>query len=337
MPCKGRLKVELDRRGIETRIISYRQCVYTDNYDLFDYWNVNLKAVIRIMKLIQEKHIDIVHTNSLAVDVGAIAAYMLHIPHVWHFREYLQEDFDYKVISPFLMAWLVKKSRYCIAISDGIKRKYKQKYGVNSIRLYNGIESATYYNPICLNIKKQKKTKLLIAGSISEGKGQWDAIQAIEQLIKRGIYVHLSIVGNGRPEYVNKLKKYVRKQGLVEYIEFMVYTSNLQELRIQSDIILMCSRMEAFGRVTAEAMMSGKIVIGTNSGGTLELIGEGEERGYLYTYNNPIELADKVQYILEHEKEVYEKEIRAQKFILKLTDINMYADKLHRIYHKIIT
>lgn len=336
VPCKGKLKTELDKRGIDTRVIVFRQCIYKEEYNLFDYWFVNLKAVISIMRLIRKEHIDIVHTNTLAVDVGAIAAYILHIPHVWHFREYLQEDFAYKVICPFLMKWLVKKSRCCIAISEGIKKKYKEKYGVSIVKLYNGIESSAYYSPLDLNISDNKRENMLIAGTILEGKGQWDAIRAVEELIGRGIYVHLCIVGNGSPEYVNRLKKYVRKRDLSKFIEFKPFTNNLQELRIQSDIILVCSRMEAFGRVTAEAMMSGKIVIGSNSGGTLELIGKSEERGYLYTYGNPIELADKVQYILEHEKEVYEKQLLAQNFILKLTDINKYASKLVCIYKKII-
>lgn len=336
VPCKGILKNELDKRGIDTRIIAYRQCVYKEDYNLSDYWSVNLKAVISIMRLIREENIDIVHSNSLAVNVGAIAANILHIPHVWHFREYLQEDFDYKIINPFLMEWLIKKSRCCIAISEGIKRKYKEKYGVNIVRLYNGIESSMCYSPIDLNNNENKRGNMLIAGNILEGKGQWDAIRAVEELIGRGVYVHLCIVGNGSPEYVNRLKKYVRKRDLSQFIEFKPFTNNLQELRMQSDIILVCSRMEAFGRVTAEAMMSGKIVIGSNSGGTLELIGKSEERGFLYTYGNPIELADKVQYALEHEKEVYEKEILAQNFILKLTDINKYASKIVRIYKRII-
>lgn len=336
VPCKGNLKGELDKRGIDTRIIEYRQCVYEENYNLIDYWSVNLKAVISIMKLIREENINIVHSNSLAVNVGAIAANILHIPHVWHFREYLQEDFAYKVICPFLMKWLVKKSRCCIAISEGIKRKYSDKYGGNIVKLYNGMESSLYFNPIQPNIGKYKEKKLLIAGTIQEGKGQWDAIRAAEELIGRGVDVHLCIVGNGSPEYVNRLKKYVKKRDLSKFIEFKPFTNNLQELRMQSDLILVCSRMEAFGRVTAEAMMSGKIVIGSNSGGTLELIGKSEERGYLYTYGNPIELADKIQYILEHEKEVYEKEILAQNFVLKLTDINKYASKLVCIYKKII-
>jgi len=40
--------------------------------------------------------------------------------------------------------------------------------------------------------------------------------------------------------------------------------------------------MEAFGRVTAEAMLAGRVVIGTNTGGTPELVRDGVT-GLLYT------------------------------------------------------
>ena len=120
----------------------------------------------------------------------------------------------------------------------------------------------------------------------------------------------------------------------MKHITFRSYTHHLQELRIQSSIVLVCSRMEAFGRVTAEAMMAGKIVIGSNSGGTLEMIGPNEERGYLYQFDHPEELADKIQYALMNEREVLEKEKTAQRFILELTDMEKYIEKLMQIYRK---
>ena len=128
---------------------------------------------------------------------------------------------------------------------------------------------------------------------------------------------------------------YVRKKDLKSNISFVRYTKDLSEMRKQSKMVLVCSRMEAFGRVTAEAMLAGKIVVGANSGGTLELIGENEERGYLYQANNPNSLADKIKYVLNHPKEVEEKEKLAQKYVLELTDLDKYTDTLLKIYKKV--
>lgn len=56
----------------------------------------------------------------------------------------------------------------------------------------------------------------------------------------------------------------------------------------------MCSRNEAFGRVTVEALKLGKPCIGANSGGTPELIRDGWN-GLLYETGSPSSLAEKIE------------------------------------------
>ena len=59
------------------------------------------------------------------------------------------------------------------------------------------------------------------------------------------------------------------------------FQSDLYELRKHADIALMCSRGEALGRVTVEAMLSENLVIGADSAGTKEII-QNKVTGYLY-------------------------------------------------------
>jgi glycosyltransferase involved in cell wall biosynthesis len=56
--------------------------------------------------------------------------------------------------------------------------------------------------------------------------------------------------------------------------------------------------MEAFGRVTVEAMQLGRPVIGARSGGTTELIRDGET-GLLFEVANPTDLAHKIRQVYE--------------------------------------
>jgi glycosyltransferase involved in cell wall biosynthesis len=62
------------------------------------------------------------------------------------------------------------------------------------------------------------------------------------------------------------------------------------------DVMLVCSRREAFGRSTVEGMKLGKPVIGARSGGTTEIVQEGET-GLLYTPGDAQELATKIGYL----------------------------------------
>lgn len=339
VPKRDRLKKELNKLGIRTEIIPYQNCVYKGAYSFAHYLayvNANYPAVLRICKLIIKEKIDIVHTNTMAVNVGALAAYLTRTPHIWHFREHLEEHFGLKLWNPFITKKLIRYSRCCIAISEGIKRKYADRYGVHIIRLYNGIDKNAYYHCIDPDESGRKSNELLIAGRISEEKGQWDAVRAVEVLVNRGISVHLNVVGGGNTAWKNSIKRYIRDKGLTDYITIHPYTDDLQTMKINSRMILVCARMEAFGRVTVETMLAGRIVIGADSGGTLELIGKDEERGYLYQGGHPEKHADKIQYVLENQDEVLRKEREAQKFAIELTDLERYTTSLIQIYRKLV-
>jgi len=65
------------------------------------------------------------------------------------------------------------------------------------------------------------------------------------------------------------------------------------------NIILVCSRSEAFGRVTVEGMLCSKPIIGTRSGATPELVKEGFT-GLLYEPGNYQDLAEKIKYLIVH-------------------------------------
>jgi glycosyltransferase involved in cell wall biosynthesis len=87
-------------------------------------------------------------------------------------------------------------------------------------------------------------------------------------------------------------------------VKFLAGMSNSFPAMLQSDVVLVCSRREAFGRVTVEGMLAGKPVIGTRIGGTLELIRE-EFNGLLYTPGDYRELAHKIRYLHENPDEAY--------------------------------
>jgi len=69
----------------------------------------------------------------------------------------------------------------------------------------------------------------------------------------------------------------------------------------QADIVLSCSKMEAFGRVILESLLMEKPVIATNCGGTPEMI-KNEITGLLYDPGNYVQLADQIELLIENPK-----------------------------------
>ncbi len=77
---------------------------------------------------------------------------------------------------------------------------------------------------------------------------------------------------------------------------------------LSTDVALTCSRDEAFGRVTVEAMKRGRPVVGAASGGTAELIQDGRT-GRTYPPGDPAALAGAVEALLgddEHRARIAE-------------------------------
>ncbi len=145
----------------------------------------------------------------------------------------------------------------------------------------------------------QSAGRAVIVGRVAAMKGQMDAIYAVELLVAEGIKVALTIIGEGDKEYVEQLKRYVRERGLEQYVEFEGYLADPSQVVKRSQFALMCSRFEAFGRVTVEAMLLGKPVIGVRSGGTEELIRD-HFNGLLYRAGDSRELAQKIKYVVTH-------------------------------------
>ena len=64
-----------------------------------------------------------------------------------------------------------------------------------------------------------------------------------------------------------------------------------------ADVVLVCAAQESFGRVAVEGMKLGRAVVGPDSGGTAELITDGET-GLLYPTGNVEELAARLEALL---------------------------------------
>ena len=133
-------------------------------------------------------------------------------------------------------------------------------------------------------------------------KGQDEAIAALSEVIRRGVNANLLIVGEGWSSFQARLQQQIKNFGLEQQVKLVGYIKNPIYYVQAADIVLICSHWESFGRVTIEAMLAGKPVIGSASGATAELIQEGVT-GLLYDSGNHNKLADKIQYLYENPEE----------------------------------
>lgn len=272
--------------------IKVREMLYRTNYKkvgmktplirrIHDIWNY--LAVKKLCKYVKKSKFDLICSNSSAVDVGARAALLSHVQHIYYVREFMEEDHGFEYRNKKRMRRLLESSDYTIFISKAIEEKYKSLYKLqNTAQFYDGFIVNDYIINDH-NILNNTEIRLIQLGSLCDGKGALNSVRLINELRRVGIEnVHLDFVGNGVDGYKGKMYELIKKNKLEKYITILPYSSDIKEKLCIADILLMNSRSEGFGRVTIEGMLAGCLVVGRKAAGTAEII-QNDVNGLLYS------------------------------------------------------
>ena len=344
LPYEGNGKELLDNAGIENVLIrSYDWTVpLSEQKNPVCRAKSAVKAVItkrkakEIAQIMRNRDIDIVHINTSWTYVGALAAQKAQIPFIWHIREFLEED-QFRCIQNREKGYaLMRRADKVVAISESIYQKYAPILGENRLTvILNGIDSAKYLNETH-EIMTDDTVQFLLVGGLKEGKGQRQALAACAALRDKGKQnFRLRLVGSGGEEHTQQIKQMAAELHLDGLVEFCGPRDDTPSYYGTSDIFLMCSKAEAFGRVTVEAMMGGCLVIGNNTAGTKDLI-EDVVTGLLYEDRNIDDLVQKIEYALEHKDEVRMIAANGRKYMAENMTAELNAEKINDLYHEVI-
>ena len=61
----------------------------------------NFISIMKLKKKIKKMNIDVIHSNTSVIDVGAKVAKQLGIKHVWHFREFTGKHLSFIKKDPY--------------------------------------------------------------------------------------------------------------------------------------------------------------------------------------------------------------------------------------------
>jgi glycogen synthase len=128
--------------------------------------------------------------------------------------------------------------------------------------------------------KVRRGLKLLYAGRLEADKGAHTAIRSLARIRQRDDHtVTLDVVGKGAGVYERELQSLVERLHLSSRVSFKgtVGRADMPEVFAHYDALVFPSEWdEPFARTVLEAMASGLVVIGTTTGGTGEVLAEGE-------------------------------------------------------------
>jgi len=259
---------------------------------------INSNAVVAISKIVSDFKPDAVITNTLSVPWGAFVAKAYNIPHVWSIHEF--GDLDHNLAFNYgydaSLQYISELSTSVIVNSRAVQGHLGGRMDTKKVRLlYPPVTVPAAVKSVKPSPFSEKSTlKLVVSGRISPSKGQMDAVKALKVVRDNGVNAELMLLGSiGSQDYYDEIVAYAKKHGFSEKLHGVGFQNNPFEYVQAADIALVCSANEAFGMVTAEAMLLGKPVVATNSGGTTEIISDGKT-GLLYDAGDFKQLAAQI-------------------------------------------
>jgi len=276
VPTAGPLVPELRARGAAVRVLPLtvvRRGVRPQ--DAFGAWSRGLAATAA---LVREVRPDLVHSNTLAVTDGALAAWLLGVPHVWHVREYIVQPAAFRPVMATLAAIT---SRVVVANSLPVAQWFA---GGGPLRprvrvIHNGLEYADVQPRPVAAVEPGRPLTAVLMARINAWKGHGLLIRALASLppaerdLLRVVFAGDVFPGNEHVEA--ELCAEAARLGVSRHVEWRGFVPDPGRVLADADVLVVASETpEPFGNVMLEAMEVGLPVVATAHGGPLDVVVE---------------------------------------------------------------
>ena len=297
----------------------------------------NRYYMFRAMKEInREFHPDIIHVQ-VATEAGRFAIIfgkLFHIPvvltehstieasGVLHFPLHMYADFTYK------------NSLFNACVSDDLTEKLS--------KIFPKYQFTTIYNGIIVPEEVAKDKRYRVEGYVNfvlvanfydrEIKGIPNLLQVVHKLKSDGQKIRLHIIGEG--DFRQEFEQITRELDIQDECIFYgkADKKKVYEVIDQMDFLVSASKFESFGCTIAEAMMLGKPVVATKSGGPESFVTE--NTGILAEKENIDVLYFGIRKMIKHYREYQADEIR--KYAIEKFDMENITARYMQVYQEVL-
>jgi glycosyltransferase involved in cell wall biosynthesis len=264
------------------------------------------RGAISLARLARRVRADLIHTNMEVLLEGGLAARMLGLPHVLHYRGNTL-DRPTLVFDGLTLAWTSLADQvYCI--SHATARVFEKRG--------RGAKVEVLYNPIDIRAFAAAERSEAIRASLGAGAGQRligtvgrihprkdleTFVAAAAAVAARFPDTRFVVVGVAEEpveiEYKRRVEALVRELGLTAKITFAGARRDIPAVMKAFDVFVLTSRHEGFGRVVAEAMAAARPMVVSDEGAPPELI-EAERHGLVARPGDAPDFARQVERLL---------------------------------------
>ena len=302
--------------------------------------------LVSLIKYVKQNKVDIIHGHGAKGGLYArLVSRLCRIKSVYtphggstHKMFSALEDRLYSAVE----RWLFSMTDYFLFESRYTADAYHEKVGEISDRWtvnHNGIDPVDIDEVGAKSrflgyIPNHTEYRIGVFGLLRREKGQIYAIQAVQELIKKGRDVRLHIYGDGPDRVV--LERFTRRSLLQDSVLFHGEVTEAEPHMFAMDLVIIPSLFESFGYVALEAMALRKPVVASNVGGLREIIID-KHTGILSMPGDYAALANAIMtYIDNPEKMVKDASAGYQRYAELFTSgrmINTLQATYHALYN----
>ncbi|MEM1646293.1 MAG: glycosyltransferase family 4 protein [Ignisphaera sp.] len=299
------------------------------------------------------REFDIIHANTAWVGytlihmirkLNARFVYTCHNPLWPEENVYLGER-----LVRLIESYAMKKANAVIALNETMRRALVEKAGVNQDKIFvvpNGVD-VEFFKPglrcdeVNAKYGLEGKRVVLFVGRVTREKGVHVLLEAVRILRdKHGLRdIKVVVVGplsgsfgdDTLTDYARVLREYVIKNNIDAVFTGSLDIEELRYLYSCSHVLVLPSYFEAFPMVLIEAMASGLPVIGSKTGGIVDIVENGVN-GYLFEKGSANDLAEKLHLVLSDESLRRKLSINSRAIAESKYSWNTIASRLLKIY-----
>ena len=293
---------------------------------------------MKFQKVKRDFNPDIIHAH-VALGIGVLATFLgklYGIPVV--ISEHTPvELIDYKnnKMNQKTGRYVYRNSKFNSCCSNDLKNKLQQIFPTCKFdTIYNGLNQPRLDENVKEKYRINDVINIVIVAILydKEIKGMQYLLPAIKKVKEKGKKIVLHHIGGG--EYLEYYKNVCKDLELEDSCIFygQCEKEKVNNIISEMDFFVSASLMEASGVSVMEAMMLGKPILGTNSGGVDSLVPE--FAGKIVNKGSSSALEQGILYMVEHLLEFDENKIR--KYAIENYDMDTISQRYMQVYEHIV-
>ena len=286
--------------GVKHKIIDLHRLT-KERAILLRYFIFFIPEVLKIVKILKDQSIDIIHCNGAYQIKGVIAGWLSRRKSIWHLNDTYNSSMMhafYNLLSRSVDAFIVSSIKTRESYFSG-KFQYKnKKYCVIQAPVDTHFFDPKSVKP-AEDLLNSNHLKILTIGNVNPVKGIEHFIDMANFLVKKGHAVDFLLAGDhfaSQNAYIEQIREQIKRYGL-QNIRFLGSRADIASVLRAVDIYVCSSISESSPMSVWEAMSMAKPIVTTDVGDVAIYIQDGIN-GFVVPPGDPAALAQKVDLLI---------------------------------------